>query len=458
VDLPDDGSDSTFDGRDGKVDESDGFSAGNTVQRAPSAASEVPPPSPRYTDDYGESPVRKWRIELANEGARAHVFGAEIDCSAENILQYCAANAATGAHLEWLHEKRTGTIGDEMESAFQVVFVKLDNLTRKVDKIALEEVALRKAYRQSTAETAALKATVDTLTKQLDERIVILALPLPDLATSPSAMEEMTMQLSHVQHDIQDVLEAVRNPPGKRKRRGSDQNTGPTTPTNQRPATNKKRDASPEYSLMHSQHATSAAQDALDALMRKYPLRPLAITSTEATTNPLPDSNAAQDTTLPNAPTTTAPAEKDGWKTVEGKAAQKKRSNEKADNKRATGTSDKPPTTKTGGRGKNSHQPRTTNTSAKKTWAEVVKSGGINVQIVLGNGNLGLATPPTKKRGERRGGAVRRLGRKEGLGERGEERRGMGGPKVTGEDRTGTKRSGGERGAESGGGGGPAAL
>jgi hypothetical protein len=30
-------------------------------------------------------------------------------------------------------------------------------------------------------------------------------------------MEEMMMQLSHVQHDIQDVLEAVRNPPGKRK-------------------------------------------------------------------------------------------------------------------------------------------------------------------------------------------------------------------------------------------------
>jgi regulator of replication initiation timing len=217
VDLPEDGSNSTFDGRDGNDDESDGFSAGNMLQHAPSAASEAPPASPRYTDDYGESPVRKWRIELANEGARAHVFGVEIDCSAENILQYCTANAATGAHLEWLIEKRTCAIGDEMESAFQAVFDKLDNLTKKVDKMALEEVALRKAYRQSTAETAALKATVDSLTKQLDERIVFPAPPLPDPATSPSAMEEMTMQLSHVQHDIQDVLDAVRNPPGKRK-------------------------------------------------------------------------------------------------------------------------------------------------------------------------------------------------------------------------------------------------
>jgi hypothetical protein len=106
---------------------------------------------------------------------------------------------------------------------------------------------------------------------------------------------------------------------------------------------------------MHSQHATSAAQDILDTLMHKYPPHPLAITLTEATTDPLPDSNVVTDTTLPNTPTTTAPVEKDGWKTMEGKAAQKKRRNDKADNKWATETSNKPPTTKTGGRGKNSH-------------------------------------------------------------------------------------------------------
>jgi hypothetical protein len=112
----------------------------------------------------------------------------------------------------------------------------------------------------------------------------------------------------------------------------------------------------------------------------------------------------------------------------------------------------------TGGRGKNSHQPRMTNTSAKKTWAEVVKSGGINVQIVLGNGNLALATPPMKKRGERRGGAARRLGRKEGVGERGEERRGKVGPPGAGGKETSTTGGGGERVEESGHRGGPAAL
>jgi hypothetical protein len=228
--------------------------------------------------------------------------------------------------------------------------------------------------------------------KQLDEHIIFPALPLPDPVTSPSAMEEMTIQLSHIQHNIQDILEAIRNPPGKRKRWGSNQNTRPTTPMNQWPATNKKRDASPENSLIHLDNMTSATQDALDALMRKYPPYPLLITSTELMTNPLPDSNAAQDTTLPDAPTTTAPVEKDGWKTVEGKAAQKKRRNNKANNKWAMTTINNTPTIKNGGRQKNTHQPQTNTLSTKKTWAEVIKSRGINVQIVLGNGNLRLTT------------------------------------------------------------------
>jgi hypothetical protein len=326
-----------------------------------------------------------------------------------------------------------------------------------MDAAWTENTALREAYRASREEMAALKPAVDSLTQKIDEQLAILAPPSPDLLASPTIMEEMTMQLSVVQHDIQDVLEAVHNPPGKRKRRTSNQDAEPTTPTNRWPATNKQRDASPEHSLMHSQHATSAAQDALDALMRKYPPRPLAITSSEATTDPLPNSHAVQDTTLPNAPTTTAPAEKDGWKTVEGKATQKKRRNDKADNKRAATTANITPTMKNGGRGKHTHQPWTNTPSVKKTWAEVVKSRGINVQIVLGNGNLGLTTP-TKRRGERWGGAARRLGKKAGAGERGEEGKGMGGPKVTGGDGTGAKGSGGERGVESGGGGGPAML
>jgi hypothetical protein len=111
------------------------------------------------------------------------------------------------------------------------------------------------------------------------------------------------------------------------------------------------------------------------------------------------------------------------YELIKSNQIKKKRRNDKADNKRATKTANNTPTTKNGGRGKNAHQPRTNTPSAKKTWAEVVKSGGINVQIVLGYGNLGL-TAPMARRGERRGGATRRLGKKAGGGERGEEGRG----------------------------------
>jgi hypothetical protein len=46
-------------------------------------------------------------------------------------------------------------------------------------------------------------------------------------------MEEMMMQLSNVQHNLQDVLDTVRKPPDMRKRRSSGQENEPTMPTNQ---------------------------------------------------------------------------------------------------------------------------------------------------------------------------------------------------------------------------------
>jgi hypothetical protein len=404
VDLPHDGSNPVTDGRDEKIDGSDGKSAGNALIRVFTAGTPAAaPPSQIPTDENDNNTVI---IANLHESIEMHY--------------------KNEARLYKIEERVIG-LSTNQHQHFEDLNSKMDDLLQKMDAAWTENTALREAYRASREETAVLKAAVDTLTKKLDENIATTMPPSPETATSSSAMEEMTMQLSHVQHDIQDVLNAVCNPPGKRKRRTSNQNTEPTTPTNRQPATNKQRDASPEHSLMHSQHATSAAQDALDALMRKYPPRPLAITSTEAITDPLPNSNTVQDTTLPDAPTTTAPVESDGWTTVKGKATQKKRRNDKADNKWTAKTANNTPTTKNGGRGKNTYQPRTNTPSAKKTWAEVVKSGGINVQIVLGNGNLGLTTP-TARRGERRGGVARRLAKKEEDGERGAKRRGNDGP------------------------------
>jgi hypothetical protein len=101
-----------------------------------------------------------------------------------------------------------------------------------MDAAWVENTALHEAYHASREEMAALKAAVDYLTKNIDEQLAIPAPPLLDLLASPTTMEEMTMQLSIVQHDIQDILEAVRNPPGKRKRCTSNQDAKPTMPTN----------------------------------------------------------------------------------------------------------------------------------------------------------------------------------------------------------------------------------
>jgi hypothetical protein len=80
---------------------------------------------------------------------------------------------------------------------------------------------LLKAYCISREETVALKAVVDTLMKKLDKNITTTIPPSPETATSSTVMEEMMMQLSHIQHDMQDVLDAICNPPSKRKQHTS---------------------------------------------------------------------------------------------------------------------------------------------------------------------------------------------------------------------------------------------
>jgi hypothetical protein len=373
VDPPNDGNNLSFDGGDGKTNGSDNNTIGNTPQCDSAAAA-----SPEQLRDDAAQLVRLTDLyTMVATTTRDYVQKTSDDMHHLLIEMDDRANV----HLEPFYNMLEGAL-------------------QQMDAVLNDNTELRAAYDASRAETAALKAAVDTLTWKFDEQLTIPAPPSPDLMAFSTTMEEMTMQLSVVQHDIQDVLEAVRNPPGKRKWRTSNQDAEPTTPTNRQPATNRQRDASPEHSMMHSKHMTSAAQDALDALIIKYPPCPLAITSTEVTTDPLPDSPSVQDTTLPDAPTTTAPTENDGWKTVEGKATLRKRRNEKADNKWALTIANNTPTTKNGGRGKKNHQPRMNTPSAKKTWAEVIKSAGINVQIVLGNGNLGLTTPTTR-RGER---------------------------------------------------------
>jgi septation ring formation regulator EzrA len=80
------------------------------------------------------------------------------------------------------------------------------NIFQKMDIVLSENSELHTAYNTSKTETAALKAAVDTLTYKHDEYTTISAPPLPEITASSNTMEEMTMQLSVIQHDIQDVL------------------------------------------------------------------------------------------------------------------------------------------------------------------------------------------------------------------------------------------------------------
>jgi regulator of replication initiation timing len=114
-------------------------------------------------------------------------------------------------------EERVIVLQTRQVPTFEVVFSKLDTLLEKIDAVSNENTTLHAAYNSSKEETAALKATVDTLMKKLDYNIAISAPPSPDTMASSTSIEEMTMQLSNIHNDIQDVLEVVCNPPSKRK-------------------------------------------------------------------------------------------------------------------------------------------------------------------------------------------------------------------------------------------------
>jgi hypothetical protein len=230
VDLPEDESDSSFDGRDGKVAGTDGKSAVNLPQCS-SAAETTAAASPQQTPTR-DPLLRIWHCGLIAAAVNTVLHDVPMDCGPQNHFQYSAARVCTVEQANIEIQWRLTTFEDNVYGSFHAVFGRVDSLLTKMDTVVNENTVLRPAYDASKQETAALNAAVDTLSRKIDDQIAIPAPPSPDLMGSPTTMEEMTMQLSVIQHDIQDVLEAVRNPPGKRKQCTSNQDTEATTPTN----------------------------------------------------------------------------------------------------------------------------------------------------------------------------------------------------------------------------------
>jgi hypothetical protein len=93
----------------------------------------------------------------------------------------------------------------------------MDNILQKIDMTWTENTAVHKAYCISREEIAALMATMDALMKKPNKNITITIPPSLETMTSSTIIEEIIMQLSHIQHNIQDILNAIHNPPSKRK-------------------------------------------------------------------------------------------------------------------------------------------------------------------------------------------------------------------------------------------------
>jgi hypothetical protein len=208
VDPPHDGNNLSFDGGDERTDGSDD----NTVVIA-NPRDSGPPASPNQQNN--DTAFQNWLSD-------------NIIILSKQINFY--GNDVQGRFIT-MGKRIIGLKADQLLH-FDTLNSKMDNLLRKMDVTWTENTALRQAYCASREEPAALKAAVDTLMKKLDKNIAITVPPSPETVIPSTGMEEMTMQLSHIQHDIQDVLDAIRNPPGKRKRCTSSQDNEPTMPMN----------------------------------------------------------------------------------------------------------------------------------------------------------------------------------------------------------------------------------
>jgi hypothetical protein len=208
VDPPDDGNNFSVDGGDERADGSDDKTIVITNPRESGAPASQQLPHTEWLED-----------NIVLLGQQINFYGNDVQ---DRFIA--------------MDKRIVGLKTDQLQNV-EALNSNMENLLQKMNAAWTENTVLHEAYRASREETAALKAAVDTLTKKLDENITITVPPLPETATSSTTMEEMMMELSHVQHDIQDVLDTVCNPPSKRKRRTTDQNNKPTMPTNRRPAT-----------------------------------------------------------------------------------------------------------------------------------------------------------------------------------------------------------------------------
>jgi gas vesicle protein len=234
VDLPHSGTNATFNGRDGKVDGTDDNSVVHTSQHSSAVAASSP--------QLPNNDPLTMALDVMKDSF--HTFGTMaknvITATTQVIRNIDEMYHQTQDYIKKTYNDIHNLVIDNNNNTQRLIatlleplYNCLENIFQKMDIVLSENSELCTAYNTSKTETVALKAAVDTLTCKLNEHTAISAPPSPEIMASSNTMEEMTMQLSVVQHDIQDVLVVVCNPPGKRKQCTSNQDTEPIMPTNQ---------------------------------------------------------------------------------------------------------------------------------------------------------------------------------------------------------------------------------
>jgi hypothetical protein len=160
VDLPEDGFNSAFDGRDGKVDGTDENTVEIAPQRVPTAA--VPSKTTRETtrDQFYD-----WTSDLTRFTQDAYLSDFSEERGAMDLKEYCAATHFNVRMIEHEHGNTLRTIEERIEQIEHLLPDSFDAVLTKLDELTLENMALHRAYHKSTTQTVALKTAVDRLTK-----------------------------------------------------------------------------------------------------------------------------------------------------------------------------------------------------------------------------------------------------------------------------------------------------
>jgi gas vesicle protein len=194
VDLPHNGTNATFMGRDGKVEGIDDNSVVHTSQYCSAAAASLP-------QSPNNDPLTM-ALDIMKDSFQTFGTMAEnlMTATTQVIRNTDEIYYQTQDYIKKTCNDIHDLVIDNNNNTQRLIAMLLEplynclwNVFQKMDIVLLENSELCTAYNTSKTETAALKVAIDTLTCQLDEHTAISAPPLPKIIPSSNTMEEMTM-------------------------------------------------------------------------------------------------------------------------------------------------------------------------------------------------------------------------------------------------------------------------